>query len=183
MCALYSKARDVSLFRHISRELLGNIISQQCSFYKIKIEETKFNIYGEASEGKFFAGPILLNCLIDRSPQENEETDLGSEYGRKVIFKFLKDDLKANSLDINSNTPYGADLVPEDGDIILYQESYYEINKIYSNQYISGKNPDYPNEDNPFSPGLDEYGNNFSVVVEAHSIPADKTGISRERLI
>lgn len=183
MCALYSKQRDISLFRHINRELLGDIITQQCSFYKIKIEETKFNIYGEASGEKFFAGPILLNCLIERTPQEYTEGDEGSEISRKINFRFLRDDLRENSLDINSNTPYGADLVPEGGDIILYQEAYYEVNKVYSNQHISGKNPQYPNENNPFSPGLEEYGDNLSIICETHSIPADKTGIERGRYL
>ena len=39
--ALFGAERDISLFRHINRELMGDIITQQCSFYKFKIEETK----------------------------------------------------------------------------------------------------------------------------------------------
>ena len=38
--ALYGEARDISLFRHINRELIHNIISQQCVLYKYDIEET-----------------------------------------------------------------------------------------------------------------------------------------------
>ena len=45
--ALYGEARDISLFRHINRELMGNIISQQCIYYKYDIEDTKVNIYGK----------------------------------------------------------------------------------------------------------------------------------------
>ena len=39
--ALYGGQRDISLFRHVNRELIGNIISQQCAYYKFKIDETK----------------------------------------------------------------------------------------------------------------------------------------------
>ena len=45
--ALYGTSRDVSLFRHINRELIHDIITQQCVFYQLKAAETKVNIYGE----------------------------------------------------------------------------------------------------------------------------------------
>ena len=64
--ALFGGQRDISLFRHVSRELMGDIITQQCAFYKYKIEETKVNLYGEAAEEKYYMGPVLLDCLIER---------------------------------------------------------------------------------------------------------------------
>ena len=62
--ALFGSSRDVSFVRRLNRELMGNIISQECAFYKYKLAETKINIYGEASTGRIFEGPILLNALI-----------------------------------------------------------------------------------------------------------------------
>ena len=32
--ALYGEARDISMFRKVNRELMGNIISQEVIFYK-----------------------------------------------------------------------------------------------------------------------------------------------------
>ena len=58
--ALFGRSRDINLFTTINRELLGDIITQQCSFYKIRLEETTFNLYGEAAGGKFYDGPIYL---------------------------------------------------------------------------------------------------------------------------
>ena len=52
--ALYGEARDVSLFRNINRELMHNIISQQCVLYKYDVAETKVNIYGEGAEQVFY---------------------------------------------------------------------------------------------------------------------------------
>ena len=62
--AIFGSARDISMFRKINRELLGEVITQQCAFYKYVLDKTKINMYGEASGGKFFDGPVLLNALI-----------------------------------------------------------------------------------------------------------------------
>jgi hypothetical protein len=75
-----------------------------------------------------------------------------------------------------------AKLVPEIGDLISYQNGYYEIDSITANQYLLGKNPDFPNESNPLNPGLSDFGSNYSVLCKAHYEPADKFGITKERL-
>jgi len=182
--ALFGAERDISLFRHINRELMGDIITQQCSFYKFKIEETKINLYGEAAEEKYYMGPVLLNCLVERRDQEYPETDLGTDFNWGATFKFLRDDLLDKNQDFNIDTNiYGADLVPEVGDIIMYNEGYYEVDNIISNQYFMGKNPDYPNEVNPLNPGLENFGSSISIICEAHYVPADKVGITQERYI
>lgn len=182
--ALFGGARDISLFRHMNRELMGEIITQQCAFYKYKLEETKVNIYGEAAEEKYYMGPVLLNCLIERPDQTYPESDMGTDFNWGATFKFLRDDLLDKNKEFNVDTNiYGADLVPEVGDIILYQEGYYEVDSISSNQYFLGKNPDYPNNTNPLNPGLEDFGSSISIICETHYVPADKVGITQERLI
>ena len=61
---MFARQRDVSLVRHLNREVMGNVITQQCALYQYKLEETKVNIYGESAAEKFFNGPFLFNCLI-----------------------------------------------------------------------------------------------------------------------
>jgi hypothetical protein len=185
--ALFGSARDISLFRHVNRELLADIITQQCSFYKYKLEETKVNIYGEAAEEKFYMGPVLLNCLIERTDQDYPETDLGTDFSWGATFKFLRDDLLNKMEDFNAdfsptNYQYGANLVPQVGDIIMYNDGYYEIDVTNANQYFMGKNPDYPNDVNPINPGLEDFGSSISIICETHYVPADKLGITQERL-
>jgi hypothetical protein len=63
--ALYGTSRDFSLFRHINRELLHDIISQQCVFYQLKAAETKINIYGESSGAKYYEEPVIFNILLE----------------------------------------------------------------------------------------------------------------------
>ena len=43
--AIFTGIRDWSLMRHVNRELLGNVITQQAAFYQFKLEETKVNIF------------------------------------------------------------------------------------------------------------------------------------------
>jgi hypothetical protein len=62
--ALFASSRDASFLRYMNREVMGNVISQQCAIYKYKLAETKINMYGESSGGKFFEQPVLLFALI-----------------------------------------------------------------------------------------------------------------------
>jgi hypothetical protein len=169
--AMFTGQRDVSLVRKLNRELMGNIITQQCALYQFKLEETKVNIYGEAAEAKFYNGPFLFNVLINRSNEEYAENEEGIQFGQPIDFYFFRDDL------------VDADVVPEVGDIILYQEGYYGVQSTVANQYFGGKNPDYPNNNstgdpNPLNPNLDQFGSNLSILVSTYYIPADKVAIS-----
>lgn len=169
--ALFGSGRDASLFRRISRELMGNIISQQCVFYKFSLDKTTTNMYGEASGGRFYKEPIILNCLIDRgdlsSPIDN---GFGVDVNQKVNFAFLRDDL----VDIS--------LLPEVGDIIMYYEAYYEVDNVNENQYALGKDPEHPYSPNPLNSGLENFGYNVSIVCNTHMTPVDKVNIINARL-
>jgi|TARA_B110000444_G_scaffold228067_1_gene233615 hypothetical protein len=169
--AMFARQRDVSLVRHLNREVMGNVITQQCAIYQYKLEETKVNIYGEAAAEKFYNGPFLFNVLINRQDQIYGEDEEGIQFNQAINFYFLRDDLK------------DANVVPEIGDIILYQEGYYGVQGTIANQYWSGKNPSYPNNDsdgtpNPLNPNLQLFGTNLSILVSTYYIPADKVAIS-----
>ena len=86
--ALFGGTRDINLFTTINKELLGDIINQQCSFYKLKLEQTTFNLYGEAAGGKFYDGPIIFNCLINRADQEYPESEFGVDFNWSIEFIF-----------------------------------------------------------------------------------------------
>jgi len=163
---MFGGSRDVSLIRKLNRELLGNIITQQASFYKYKLQETKVNLYGEAAGVKYYDGPFLFICLINRADQTYPVSELGVNYQVGITFSFFRDDL------------VDANVVPEVGDIILYQDAYYGVQSTIINQYFVGKNPDYPNNVNPLNPGLEEFGSNISIICDTYYIPADKVAIS-----
>ena len=163
---MFTTSRDMSLVRKLNRELMGNIITQQCSVYQFKLEETKVNLYGEADQEKFYDGPFIFNVLINRSNEQYAENIEGVQFGQPIEFYFFRDDLK------------DADVLIRVGDIILYQERYYGVQSTVANQYWGGKNPAYPNNVNPLNPGLENFGNNLSVLVSTYYIPADKVALS-----
>jgi hypothetical protein len=168
--ALFGSARDISLFRHVNRELLWDIITQQCVFYQLKANETKVNMYGEASGARYYAEPVLLNMLVERGDFSSPTDDFGVTTDRPMTFRFLRDDL------------VDASVLPEVGDIVMWYESYWEIDNVNNNQLFVGKDPDYPYNTNPLNPGLDYFGYNVSTICTAHYVPADKVQITRERL-
>ena len=168
---MFTGVRDWSLMRNFNREVMGNIITQQCAIYQFKLEETKVNIYGEAAEEKYYDGPFLFNVLMDRSDQDFSLNNEGVQFDQSINFYFLRDDLVEK------------DVVPRVGDIILFEEGYYGVQSTIANQYWGGKNPEYPNNDsdgtpNPLNPGLEKFGNNVSILVSTYYIPADKVAIS-----
>jgi len=163
---MFTTQRDMSLVRKLNRELMGNIITQQCSVYQFKLEETKVNLYGEADAEKYYDGPFIFNVLINRTNEQYAENIEGVQFGQPIEFYFFRDDIK------------DADVLIRVGDIILYQESYYGVQSTVANQYWGGKNPAYPNNVNPLNPGLENFGNNLSVLVSTYYIPADKVAIS-----
>jgi hypothetical protein len=172
--ALFGGSRDISLFRKVNRELMGNIISQEVVYYKCDVQETKVNMYGESSGGRVFNPPVLINALVERqdqtAPIENEL--VGFQW--PISFKFLRDDL------------VDANLVTEIGDFIMWNNGYWEIDNTNANQLFVGKDPNYPyyddNGNNPLNPGLENFGYNISLTCTAHYVPADKVGITKERI-
>jgi hypothetical protein len=168
--AIFGSIRDASLVRHLNRELLHDVITQQCAVYKIKIAETKINIYGESSGARYYHEPVLLNCLIDRGEMEQPTSDFGVDYSREVEFKFFRDDLVDSTV------------VPEVGDIILYYQDYFEVDTVIENQLWSGKDPKFPYNENPLNPGLEGFGMDVSIICKTHYTSADRVQISKERI-
>jgi len=162
--ALYGKNRDIWLMKSINREMIHDVIEQQVGYYKPKLDETKINTYGE-SLNKFWIGPVLIKCLIERGDQIWDTSEFGPDVKRIFKFRFLRDDLIC------------ANVVPEVGDVILYSEDLYEVNAIVQNQLILGKDPDYA-----YSNSVQEFGSSLSIILETNYIRSEKTGIKIDRL-
>lgn len=161
--AIFGSLRDIRTFKSISTELVNDVISQQCGYYKVVVGTTQPNIYGE-SLSKAFVGPILLNCLIERGDFTAPVDEFGPDTQRNVVFRFLKDDMQE------------ANIFPEVGDIVMYNEIYYEVDNVNENQLIVGKDNNYNYLD-----GLENFGSDYSVILETHYTRGDKLGILPQR--
>ena len=162
--AMFGSVRDVATFKIFTKELVEDIISQEIGYYKVQLGDTRPNIYGEAPT-KYFIGPVLIPCLIVRGEFNRENSDFGLDTVRDTDFRFFKDHL------------IEANIVPEVGDVVMYNEAYYEIDNVNENQYIIGKNPDYT-----YSAGADGFGQSYSIILSGHYSSPDKLGITKERL-
>lgn len=159
--AIFGTRRDIDTFKIVSKELVNDVISQQIGYYKPVLRDTKANIYGE-SLSKTYIGPVLLNCLIERGDYNAPVSEFGVDTDRNVKFRLLREDM------------IDANIVPEVGDVIMYNELYYEADNVNTNQLILGKDYQYA-----YSEGLENFGENYSVIINCHLTRGDKLGITQ----
>lgn len=148
MCALFGGQRDASLFRKINKELINDIIDTEIYYYKIIIDDTKRNLYGEGKD-KVYYNPVKIPALIDRQNSEQVFDDFGSSYNRNVNFYFLRDTLVEKSI------------YPEVGDVIVWNDEQHIVDVTFTNQFFAGKNPETWD-------GGDTQGYNVSIICETH---------------
>lgn len=129
MTPIYGGKRDMSLFRHINRELINRIVTTPVDIYKPSLQHTKENIYGEAAM-KIWLQPVRICCLIDKPELEKPYTDAGIvDVRQNPIFHFLLDDLKL------------ANIYVEVGDIIDWDNRYWEIERTDDTKNFLQKDP------------------------------------------
>ena len=117
--------RDVAFFKHIAREIVDDVIENFCVLYKVNLADTKVNLYGE-SINKTWQPGVSLNVLIDKQQQAQNYEGFGTNTNQNVSYKFDRFMLEEKSM------------YPEVGDIIYFDQSYYEINNVYEVQYTGG---------------------------------------------
>lgn len=159
--ALFGGQRDISLFRSVNRELLHRIIDTEVLMYTVNLNATQTNIYDE-SDSKVYNPPILLYSLVTLENEQWNSDDYGSDVTQRVTFAFLRDDLVDNNL------------LVQVGDIIEYTSKLFEIDSMYDNQYVVGKDPE-----NAFAGNT--HGYNVSIICEAHMSRQSKLNIVKTR--
>jgi hypothetical protein len=162
--ALFGSQRDIATFKGVTREVVENIISQMVGYYKVVLSDTPVNIYGEALN-KNYIGPVLINCLIERGDFEFAQTEFGPDNSRSVQFRFFKDHL----VEVN--------VFPEVGDVVLYNELFFQIDSVNENQLILGKDNDYS-----YQAGLNNFGSSYSIILKGHYTSPDALGIKQNIL-
>lgn len=160
---LFGSQKDFNLIRRLNRELLQDIIEQEIGYYKISLEDSMSNLYGESLD-KVYNDPVKMNCLIVRGDQVISNDDFGPDLNRTASFAFLRDDLVKS------------ELVPEVGDIVLWHENFYEVDTVRENQLFLGKDNSYN-----FTNYASKFGESISIVCDTHLTRADKLGIKEVR--
>jgi hypothetical protein len=161
MCALFGGIRDAKFLASINAELLNAVVDTEIEFFKLIVESSNSNIYGE-SDSKSYYDSILIPCLITKENKTSNMDDYGHTYTRTAQFGISRDILER------------AAFYPEVGDIILWDNEYYEIDNVDANQYFVGKNPDtWPNGS--------QHGYSVSVLCDTHATRQTPLGIKNLR--
>jgi hypothetical protein len=164
--AYFGRSRDINMFSNINNELLGQVIEQKVGYYQVILDETPPNIYGE-SLTKRYNGPVLINCLLERGDTEPITDNFGMDFERKLVVRFFRPHLIT------------AQVEPSVGDVILWNEDYYEVNNVNENQLVVGKDPDYAYEN---ADGVPDTGTSLSIILECFYTRPEKVGIRENRL-
>ena len=159
--ALFGGKRDAKFLASINSELLNAIVDTEIEFFKLIVESSDSNMYGE-SAGKSYYDSILIPCLITKDDKTANMDDYGHTYTRTAQFAISRDILER------------ADFMPEVGDIVFWDNEYYELENVDIKQYFVGKNPvTWPNGD--------QHGYSVSVLCNAHATRQTPAGIKNLR--
>lgn len=169
---LFGGSRDMSLFRHLNRELINDIVDTRVDIYKASLFDSKDNLYGEALRKTYFPA-VRAACLIDLQDEQVNSDEFGPDINQSCTFNFLRDDLIER-----------ANIVLEIGDIIAWNAQYWEVDESHDDeQYM--RRDDGVNKvdltDNWGTPGQTGWGWNYSVIVKTHLTRRSKLSIERVR--
>lgn len=125
--ARFVTQRDYEFMQHITREMIDDTMDVGVVLYKIVVESVRLNIYGE-SQSKPRYTPVKVNAVVNYNKNVVMSGDgFGTTQEQRVDFRFARRMLQ----EVN--------VYPEIGDIISYNNHYYEINNIQEAQLIAGK--------------------------------------------
>ena len=147
--ALFGGQRDARFLASINSEVMNSVVDTEIEFFKLIVEESESNLYGESDKKSFYQS-ILIPCLITKEGKTSNMSDYGHTYTRTLQFGVSRDILERSGF------------YPEVGDIAFWDNEYYELDNVDANQYLAGKNPDtWPNGNS--------HGFSVSIVCDAHA--------------
>ena len=133
MASRFWPTRDAELAKRFNDELVGNlkdgkcgIIGQEVILYRVSVYETSTNMYGEADKGKVYEAGVQLSCIIEANDIDWNRDEFGEDTRQEASFHFQRDML----IDVNFR--------PDIGDIVSWNNGYFEINGTNENQLVGG---------------------------------------------
>ena len=119
--------KEIDTIDSMNEELIDEIIGQSVDIYKVSIDDTDENIYGESTT-KYYEVGFRVNCLILFNEPEIIQDDFGADENASIEMYFQRNNLSSGSLNF----------YPEMGDIVDWNDYYWEINGTTEPQLIAG---------------------------------------------
>ena len=120
--------KEIDLIDSFNEELIDEIIGQSVDIYKVNIDNTEENMYGESS-GKYYNVGFRVNCLIRfNAPEVEQFNEVGPDVNSSIDLMFQRNNLASGSLNF----------FPEAGDICDWNDMYWELNGVTAPHIIGG---------------------------------------------
>jgi hypothetical protein len=128
--ARFVTQRDYEFMQHITREMIDDTMDVPVILYKIVLDSVHVNLYGESVTKPRYT-PAKVNAVVNYNKNIVLQGDgFGPSQEQRVDFRFARRML------------HEVKVYPEIGDIIGYNNHYYEIHNVQEAQLIAGK-PQY----------------------------------------
>jgi hypothetical protein len=124
--ARFALSRDIRFFESIARELVDVVVETSVVLYKLIIEDSKTNLYGESLNKTYYQG-LECTAMIERESSTTDYEGFGADKNQLVEFRF------------NRFTLEDKGFYPEVGDIIFHNNAYFEIDNVREDQLIGGQ--------------------------------------------
>jgi hypothetical protein len=124
--ARFALSRDIRFFESIARELVDVVVETSVVLYKLIIEDSKTNLYGESLNKTYYQG-LECTAMIERESSTTDYEGFGPDKNQLVEFRF------------NRFTLEDKGFYPEVGDIIFHNNGYFEIDNVREDQLIGGQ--------------------------------------------
>lgn len=151
---LFGGRRDSAFIRRVNNEILQKVVGVEVAVYKLAVDDTESNIYGESSK-KVYYNPVRLHALVRRDDTISVNGETGEiDKNKNVSIALLRDEL------IKKN------VVIEISDIIVWDDDYYQVDNVKASTYWWGRNPA---SSIPVQEGdVNYHGYAISIVAECH---------------
>ena len=123
--------KEFDLINAMNEELIDEIVGQSVDIYKVNVERTDDNIYGESTT-KYYDIGFRVNCLILYNEPEVNQDEFGADLNADIEMYFQRENLSSGSLNF----------YPEIGDIVDWNNHYWEINGTTEPKLFGG-HPDF----------------------------------------
>jgi hypothetical protein len=127
--ARFALNRDIRFFEGISRELVDAVVTNAVILYKLVVEDSKTNLYGESLSKTYYQG-VECNAMIQRGETQVTYEGFGADTNQLTQFRF------------NRFTLEDKNMYPEIGDIIFHNDGYFEVDNVNEDQLIGGRTGD-----------------------------------------
>ena len=86
--------KEFDLINQMNEELIDEIVGQSVDIYKVNVERTEDNLYGE-STAKYYDIGFRVNCLIQYNEPEIVQEEFGADLNSNIEMFFQRENLSS----------------------------------------------------------------------------------------